>query len=262
MKLNMMSNLFSVCSTANQVCEFIQWDFNGKSSDFSFYIDASATAPTKDNKLKFLWTLESPFFNGGIFDHIKSHLSEILETYELIFTYNDELLLLSEKFKWIPAMGSWITSPSVYKKSKLVSMIVSSKYVTPLQEFRIQYAIKNRAKIDVFGTLTTPIQEKETALRDYMFSVCVENAEMPTYFTEKILDCFFTGTIPVYKGARTIEKFFDTRGIIFLDDLDDISSLSQSLYESKLEYVKNNFEIAKNFLTPELYMYTNYLSKM
>ena len=35
-----------------------------------------------------------------------------------------------------------------------------------------------------------------------MFSVCIENDVYDTYFTEKILDCFATGTIPIYKGTK------------------------------------------------------------
>ena len=43
------------------------------------------------------------------------------------------------------------------------------------------------------------------------------------YFTEKLLDCFATGTIPVYLGAPDIGKVFNIDGIITLSDEFDIS---------------------------------------
>ena len=60
--------------------------------------------------------------------------------------------------------------------------------------------------------------DKEDGLCDYMFSVAIENGEYETYFTEKILDCFATGTIPVYLRAPDIENHFNMDGIITLSD--------------------------------------------
>ena len=35
-----------------------------------------------------------------------------------------------------------------------------------------------------------PLDDKVDAIKDYMFSFAVENANYPTYFTEKLTDCF------------------------------------------------------------------------
>ena len=67
----------------------------------------------------------------------------MLETFENIFTYNEELLSLDKKFKWSPAMGTWIKDPKVYNKSKLISMITSNKTFTPQQRYRVNYANAN-----------------------------------------------------------------------------------------------------------------------
>jgi alpha(1,3/1,4) fucosyltransferase len=48
---------------------------------------------------------------------------------------------------------------------------------------------------------------KYEVLSHYNFSLCFENMEMRGYITEKIFDCFYAGTIPIYLGATDIENF-------------------------------------------------------
>lgn len=51
----------------------------------------------------------------------------------------------------------------------------------------------------------------------YAFALCFENMEMKGYVTEKIFDCFYAGTIPLYWGATNIadlipkEAYIDVR---------------------------------------------------
>jgi alpha(1,3/1,4) fucosyltransferase len=47
-------------------------------------------------------------------------------------------------------------------------------------------------------------ESKYEILSHYHFSLCLENMAMQGYVTEKIFDCFYTGTIPVYLGAPDI----------------------------------------------------------
>ena len=75
-----------------------------------------------------------------------------------------------------------------------------------------------------------------------MFSVTFENGVYDKYYTEKITDCFATGTIPIYWGSKKIGEDFDINGIIFYDDLKNISDLNEDLYYSKMDHIKNNFE--------------------
>jgi hypothetical protein len=133
-------------------------------------------------------------------------------------------------------------------------MITSDKKITEQHRFRYDFAQKNKDKFDLYGRGFNEIENKEDGLKDYMFSISIENDTYDTYFTEKILDCFATGTIPVYKGTKNITKYFDKEGIIFLDDT-NIEELNEYLYKSKIEHVKNNFEIVKNYLLPEDIIY-------
>jgi len=237
------------------------WDFNTNKNNISFYVDENVKLGfnhKNDGKKKFLWGLESRFFNNNFFDIVSNNLDQVLETYDLIFTYDEELLKLDAKFKWVPAMGTWIEEPKMNQKSKLVSMITSNKTITENQKFRVNYATKNRDKLDLYGNLFKSIKNKEEGLNDYMFSVCIENDTLDTYFTEKILDCFASGTIPLYVGTKKISNFFNENGIIFLDD-NVLDNLNYDLYLSKKQYITENFEISMGFDTVEDYFYKKYL---
>ena len=72
-----------------------------------------------------------------------------------------------------------------------------------------------------------------------MFSIAIENASCKTYFTEKLLDCFATGTIPVYYGAPNIGDYFNKNGII---DLSEEFDVSDEIYYSKMDAIKENLE--------------------
>jgi hypothetical protein len=91
-----------------------------------------------------------------------------------------------------------------------------------------------------------------------MYSVCVENDEHDTYFTEKILDTFATGTIPIYKGTRKVVDHFNENGILFLDDI-NLNDLTPELYYSKIDAVKENFEKVLSLNVLENYMYDKYI---
>ena len=91
-----------------------------------------------------------------------------------------------------------------------------------------------------------------------MFSVAIENGQYETYFTEKLLDCFATGTIPVYLGAPDIGKVFNPDGIITLSDEFDVSD---EVYYSKMDAIKENLEIAKTMEILEDFIYLNYFNE-
>jgi hypothetical protein len=49
--------------------------------------------------------------------------------------------------------------------------------------------------------------EKLKAVAQYKFAVCFENCKYNGYMTEKIFDCIFSGTVPIYLGAPDITDY-------------------------------------------------------
>jgi len=121
--------------------------------------------------------------------------------------------------------------------------------------------MNNIDKIDVFGRGIKEIPNKEVGLKDYMFSFAVENDTYDTYFTEKILDCFATGTVPVYMGTKKVVEYFNPDGIIFFDGIFDLSQLTEELYQSKMEAIKDNYERVQKYSVLDDWIFENYLKE-
>lgn len=231
-------------SINNKVSPNFQWT-KGPSYDIEIFLDDALFNNRSTMKTnRFGWIFESNYFS-----HIEKHKALIYrykDQYDLILTHNRELINIEPNlFKFIPANAFWIKNPEIANKNRLVSFIASHKNITVGHKLRLSLIQKYRSKTDTYGFMN-PIDYKEQALRDYMFSFSIENDSYSSYFTEKILDCFAMGTVPIYWGSPDISDFFNKDGIIFLDDL-ELENLSYDLYYSKIEYIRDNFERVKNY---------------
>jgi hypothetical protein len=263
--VNMMSGNFAHahCSTWWKHSKNIKYEYGTKNNTISIYIDGgmySGFNDGNDGKLKFLWILESRQYDGDATENAKRELQRIKEVFTEVWTHNDELINLDPIFKWSPAYGTYVEDYGIHKKTKKISMITSNKQSTPQHQFRYKFANDNREKFDLYGRGFQEIQNKETGLNDYMFSVAIENDTYDTYFTEKILDCFATGTIPIYKGTRKVINHFNENGILFLDDI-NLEDLNEDLYLSKMDAIKDNFERVQKLDTLDDWIFENYLIK-
>lgn len=72
-------------------------------------------------------------------------------------------------------------------------------------------------KFDLFGRGFQPIPDKWDALAPYRYAIAVENHSAPHYWTEKIMDCFLAGTMPIYFGAENIAEYFPKESFVWLD---------------------------------------------
>jgi hypothetical protein len=121
--------------------------------------------------------------------------------------------------------------------------------------------MNNIKNIDFYGRNINPIDYKLKGLKDYMFSVVVENTKKDYYFTEKLIDCFMTGTIPIYWGCPSIGDFFNLKGIIVFDNLlelkDKLKLCTESYYLDNMDAVIDNHNRAYKYLITEDYIYEN-----
>ena len=179
--------------------------------------------------------------------------------YKNIFDKNPEYMIITHHKKYVnnknifyinPPTDTWIDKNKldIYTKTKLCSMISSTKNFAVGHKLRLDIIKTYFSKIDLYGREINPIENKIEGLKDYCFSFAIENSKEPGYYTEKVFDCFLTGTIPIYWGDPNISDIFDKNGIIVYDDNFVYENLSYSLYESKKQSVLNNFNIAKNLI--------------
>ncbi len=262
-KFNLVGDTFTHLTGGNKgysvhgkESKYIEW-VKDPSLEVSFYVDDTIQTAFNDKVegKKYAWILESKYIKPQIVSLVKNNYERYTETFETIFTHNQELLSLHPKFKWCPAQGFWIQEPKIYEKSKMISMISSNKMMTEGQRTRLRWVEMLQDQIDVYGRGINEITLKEEGLCDYMFSVVIENGFYESYFTEKIMDCFATGTIPVYKGSPDIGKYFNKDGII---DLSEEFDVSEEIYNSKIDAIKDNLERVKQYEVLEDFIYLNY----
>jgi thermostable 8-oxoguanine DNA glycosylase len=120
--------------------------------------------------------------------------------------------------------------------------------------------------VDLYGVGIREVQGKIEGLRDYKFSIAIENGVHDNYFTEKILDCFLTGVIPIYRGCKNISEFFNTKGFLIFNTeeelLEIINNLTEQDYLSREEYIKENFEKAKQYAYDNDQLFNKYFKKL
>jgi len=83
---------------------------------------------------------------------------------------------------------------------------------------------------------------KYEVMSGYTFALCFENMAMRGYVTEKIFDCFYAGTIPLYLGAKDIddlihaEAYVDCRRFASWSEmLDEIMQMPEGAIRSMRE---------------------------
>lgn len=208
------------------------------------------------------WLMETREVAPQRYDNFENYKNN----YNFIMTHDNFLLKkYPEKTKFIPFGGCWIKDSNfnIYPKTKLISMVLSDKKY--LKGHKIRHEIfKSYLGIDYYGRGTNnPIEYKEASLKDYYFSIVIENSKTNNYFTEKLLDCFATGTIPIYWGCSNISDFFNPEGIININNVNDINNilsyLTPEYYNSKINAINENLLLSKNYKCVEDWMYKNIL---
>lgn len=225
-------------------------EFDGITVFTDSYIDKISLIDRVKSKLKVAWLIEPKAILPRIYKDIKKTEYK----FDYIFTHCKELLNRDKKYLKCLHGSSQVEKEKwgIYKKEKLVSLICSKKKTTIGQKLRhkIKPKLGKKHHIDYWGRAYKEFKHHCIPLKDYYFSIAIENSKVDNYFTEKIIEPFLLGTIPIYWGAPNIDEYFNMDGIIpfnSLEQLDNILSnvISPSYYYKHIEAVRDNFERAK-----------------
>ena len=96
------------------------------------------------------------------------------------------------------------------------------------------------------------VKNKIKFLSSYKFSIAMENSEGQGYVSEKILDSFIAGTIPIYYGGYMIDEYLNPKSFILIRDQKDL--------KEKIEYIKkidNDDILYHNLLKENLFIDDN-----
>ena len=233
------------------------WERSPETYDVGIYVDRLAYLSEIDNnQVNCAWLIEPSIINGENYINVVKNKDK----FKYIFTHHKSILPQAENAVYIPHGGTWMRNEDIglHEKNKLVSFIFSWKNWNSYHRmrFRDYDRLKEDNRVDFFGSgCEKPIEFKIEGLKEYKFSIVMENNIEPDYFTEKLIDCFLTGTVPIYLGPKQVENYFDPNGIIFFNGDEDLPNildqLTSELYDSKIESIKKNFETAKEYMFPE-----------
>ena len=127
-----------------------------------------------------------------------------------------------------------IDEKTLLAKKKACAVVVSNPDAAGIRDNIIDELAKvmdvasgGRYKNNVGG----PVKDKLAFLENYRLSLAFENSDNNGYTTEKILEAFAAGTIPVYWGSKDIKKEFNPEAFIDVNDFDSV--------ESAVKYIKS-----------------------
>ena len=119
------------------------------------------------------------------------------------------------------------------KKKKFCAAVISN--YNNYSRFRLDFInqLNKYKKVDMGGKYKNnvgKIKDKILFLSSYKFSIAMENSEADGYFSEKIIDAFLAGTIPIYYGNYMIDEYINPNSYILIRGKNDI--------KEKIEYIK------------------------
>lgn len=221
--------------------------------------------------------VEPVSINGWAYEFVRNNL----HLFNYVLTHNRDFIAeINNKSGKTKAVfyffgGCWLEPadwvPADFKKTKGVSIIASGKREAPGHKLRHTAIEHCRESIDgIFGRGYQPVEFKIEALRDYQYTIVIENEKTDWWITEKLIDAFMARCIPVYWGCPSIADYFNTDGMILFDNVDQLKSILSTisghnkidgtLHHIVTRAIEQNFRKAQAFTVPENYMWLNFFS--
>jgi hypothetical protein len=127
-------------------------------------------------------------------------------------------------------------------KTKLLSMVCSSKRMTEAHRLRLKLAERLHhhfgERIDIYGASFKPLEDKWDAVAPYKYHVVVENGSVNDWWTEKLSDAYLGHSFPFYWGCPNLDQYFDSRCFrrISLHNIEDaIACIEEGIAERSYE---------------------------
>jgi hypothetical protein len=101
------------------------------------------------------------------------------------------------------------------------------------------------------------VASKAETLAQYDFALCFENCVLKGWITEKLFDCLFAGTVPVYWGAPEIREVVPPDCFIDMRDFSGYPALRDFLKSRSAEHLRQYRRAAREFLASAQYRQFN-----
>ena len=234
------------------------------SKDTLLFVDTKEYKETSNFKVLLMYEPEAI---NPIQDYVLANYSK----YDLILTYNDTILKACSNSKLFTTCSyNWVLKEeyeamNCSDKEFKISSITGFKRMTNGHDFRhliyfnqeilansgipcVFYRSSAGPSLPVINNNPYIHSSKAPLFATFQFSIIIENSRQKHYFTEKLIDCIITKTIPIYYGCTNIDEYFNTTGWILLDsesiiDLyTKLTLLNDSWYSKYKDVVMENYE--------------------
>ena len=142
------------------------------------------------------------------------------------------------------------------KRTKFCAAVISNIGWTDGFRRLFYKALNKYKEIDMGGyyhnNVGGPVRNKTKFLNNYKFSLAMENTKADGYITEKVIDAFIAGNIPIYYGNYMIEEYINPKAFILIKGEEDMME--------KIEYIKkidNDDKLYKRILREKVLINDN-----
>ncbi len=205
----------------------------------------------------------------------KEFLLNHAHQYNTILTFDKDVLRLCPNARLLTFYTPTWLEENVYlsidtaRKKFQISTLVGGKRLTLAHELRLFLYFNQlqmrQLPIVFFRSCAPPLlpeihqnpflegkhlSAKSNLFLDFQFHLAIENSRQENYFTEKLMDCLVSKTIPIYYGCPNIGEYFDTNGWILLEKampdeiLEKCSQLDSAYYNKYAETIESNYKKA------------------
>ena len=108
------------------------------------------------------------------------------------------------------------------RKENTIVWVTSNQRASKGHNTRMDFldAIQQLPFVNLYGRGIQPIDDKWDVLCGSKYAIAYENFQSDYYWTEKIMDCYLSYTMPLYFGCNAIDHFFSKDSYIQIDPKD------------------------------------------
>lgn len=235
---------------------FSSWNpFEGHQLDFNKSVSISVDTLTKNDEaeIKILHLAEPTEIYSYIYENVDQ-----LREFDKIYTYNEQILEEITNSELTEFGSCWLDFSDLnLNKLDHISFVTSTKNFTTGHTLRHNIfnffeSVNVINGLDIYQHKSPPFHPRRNDFFETSkFHVAVENAKEKNYFTEKLIDCFASKTVPVYYGCPNIGDFFNLDGMIIFNDYDDflqkIGLVTPIMYDEMQNAIEDNYERCKKY---------------
>lgn len=252
----------------------IVWDRINNQLPKQFYVNHAILDIDETSKSEvYLILLESESIIPSVYKLLSEKADYFMNHSRYIFTHSKSILSAFPNARFCPAYSVWYgtekwggDASQSKLKTKMVSFVGCNKSIATMHFFRQEVTkhYVNSCNVDVLGKAVGRFASCDEIYTKYRYNIAIENSRYDFYFTEKILNCFASRTVPIYYGCPSIGDFFNIDGIIVLEE-PTIEALDSALascciddYKKREKAIEDNFRRVQEFLCVEDYLCAQY----